>query len=108
MEQKIDEQPKLSFQPHNPERRGVELDLLLKLRVRRVIACQDVERAVGDSFEQGVNVALRPKRRVHFEIRVEILNRLIRQGDVMRTNFAADLHPTRARFAQEPHASAPR
>ena len=46
--------------------------------MRRVIACQDVERAVGDSFEQGVDIALRPKRRVHFEIGIEILNRLIR------------------------------
>ena len=75
---KVDEQTKLSFQPDNPKGRGVELDLLFKLRMRRVITCQNVERAVGDSFEQGVDVALRSKRRIHFEIRVEILNRLIR------------------------------
>ena len=68
--------------------------------MRRVIARQDVERAVGDAFEERVDVALRPERRVHFEIGVEILNRFIRQGDVMRTNFAADLHPARPRFAQ--------
>ena len=102
--EEVDEQSKFRFEPDDSEGRGVELDFFFELRMRRVIARQDIERAVGDSFEERVDIALRPQRRIHFEIRVEILNRLIGQGDVMRANFAADLHPARPRLAQEPHA----
>ena len=72
--------------------------------MRRVVARQNVERAVSDTFEKRIDIALRPKRRIHLEVRVEVLNRLVRQRDVMRTNFAADLDPARSCFAQEPHA----
>ena len=45
------------------------------------------------------------KRRVHLEIRVEVLNRVIGQRDVMRADFAANLDPARLRFAQNPDAA---
>ncbi len=91
--------------PRIPKGALIELHFLLKLCVRRVIARQNVERAVGDPFDQRVDIALAAQRRIHFEVGVEILDRLIRQRDVMRTNFAADFHSARPRFAQEPHAA---
>ena len=46
----------------------------------------------------------RAQRRIHFEIGLEILNRLVCQGDVVRANLTADFHSARPRFTQEPHA----
>ncbi len=52
-------QSKLRFQSHDPKRRGVELDFLFELRVRRVIAGEDPERAVGDSLQQRSHIVFR-------------------------------------------------
>ena len=98
--EQVDENPELGFQSNNPKRRAIELDFLFELCVRRVIARENFDRAVGDSLQQRVDVALRPQRRIHFVVRIEILNRFIRQRDVMRTDFAADFYAARPRFAQ--------
>ncbi len=58
--EKIDEQTKLSLEPHNAERRGVELDFLFEPRMRRVVACQDIDGAVGDPGEERIDVASAP------------------------------------------------
>ena len=99
--EQIDEQSELRLQSDDAKRRLIELHFLLKFRVRRMIARQDVERAVGDAFEQRRHIFLRAQRRIHLVVRVEILDRFVGQRDVMRTNFAADFHPARARFAQQ-------
>ena len=55
---KIDEQPEFRLQSEDSERRLIELHFLLELRVRRVIARQNVERAIRDPFEQRRDIAL--------------------------------------------------
>ena len=101
----IDENPKLRFQPHNPKRRLIELHFLLKLGVRRMIRSQDRQCAIGDALDDRIDIRFRPQRRIHFVIGVEILDRFVGQRDVMRANLAADLHSSRTRFADQTHTS---
>ena len=103
--EEIDEQSEFGFEPDDSKRRLVELDFLFKPGVRRMIAAQNRERSVGDPFEDCFDVRFRAERRIHFAIGVEILDRLVRQRDVMRTNFAADLHSARSRFANQPNTA---
>src|SRR5215471_21096218 len=70
-----------------------------------VIARQNVDCSVGDPFQQRIDIMLRPQRRVHLEIRIEVLNRFICQGDVMRTNLSTYFHPPSARLTEESDAS---
>src|SRR5207247_2233525 len=95
--QQIQKYSKLRLQTDDAERRGIELNFLFKLRMRRVIRRQDRQGAVRDSFQKRIDIALRAQRRIDFEISVEALDGLVGQGDMVRTNFAADLDATPAR-----------
>ena len=97
--------PEFGFESDDAERRGIELHFLFEIRVRRVIGRQDRQRAISDSFQQRIDIRLRSQRRIHFVIRIEVLNRFVGQRDVMRTNFAADFDSARARLANQAHAS---
>src|ERR1700680_704286 len=101
----IEKQTELSLQSDDAKWRGVELNLLFEFRVRRVIARQDRQRAVSDSFQQRIDIRLRAQWRIHFVVCIEILERLVGQRDVVRTNLAADFDSPRARFANQSHAS---
>src|SRR6266545_7781621 len=63
-------QGQFGLQARDAEGRVVELDLLLVIAVRRVIAAKDLDGAVGETFENSVAVARRTQRRVHLEVRV--------------------------------------
>ena len=69
-----------------------------------MIAAQNADGAICNSLEQRRNILLRAQRRIHLAVRVEILDRLIGERDVVRANLATDLHSARPRFAQKPHA----
>src|SRR5215218_779678 len=105
MHEQIDEKAELGFQSNNTERRSVELDFLFEIRVRRMIRTQDRQGPVGDSLQQRLEIYPRSQRRIHFVIRIEILDRLVGQCDVMRANFAANFYPARSRFAKQSHTS---
>ena len=47
--EQIEKQSELRLESDDPKRRLIELDFLLELRVRRVIAAQNADRAVGDA-----------------------------------------------------------
>jgi hypothetical protein len=64
-----------------------------------VIACQQGDRAIGDTLNQLVNVLLLAKRRVHFEIGIERADAFIRKRDVVRTDFGRDRNAASARIA---------
>src|SRR5207253_9597973 len=103
--QNINEQAELGFEPDNSERRLIEFDLLFKGGVRRMIAAKNRQGAIGNSFDNGIDIPLCAQRRVHLAIGIEILNRSIRQRDMMWTNFAGNFHSTPARFANQPDTS---
>ena len=63
-------QRQFGFQSGDAERRVVKLNFLFKIAVRRVVAAQNFNRAVGQPFQNRLAVARRTQRRVHFEIRV--------------------------------------
>ena len=67
----------LGLQSDDPEWRGVELDFLFEICMRRVIGTQDRQGAVGDSLEQRINICSRAQRRIHFAVRIEILDRFV-------------------------------
>ena len=103
--EEIEKQSELSLQSDDAKRRGIELNLLFEFRVRRVIARQDRQRAVSDSFQQCIDISLRSQWRIHFVICIEILERLVGQRDVVRTNFAANFGSASTRVANQSHAS---
>src|SRR5438105_7315365 len=70
--------------------------------MRRMIAAKNRESAVGNSLEQCSHVFFCSQGRVHLEIRIEILTRVIPDRDMMRADLAADLDPTSLRLAQNP------
>jgi len=76
--EEIEEQSKLSLESDDSKWRGIEFNLLLKPGMRRMVARQNVESAISDAFEERIDIALRPKWRIHLEVRVEVLNRFVR------------------------------
>ena len=65
-----------------------------------MIRRQDGHGAIGNSSEECIDIYFRAQGWIHFVARVEVLNRLIGQRDVMRTNFSANFHPARASFTK--------
>ena len=104
VDQQIDENPKFRLESNNSERRLIEFDFLFEFCVRRMIRTQDRQSAIGNSLEDCIDIRLRAQRRIHFVIRIEILDRFVGESDVMRTNFATDFHASRARFADQADA----
>ena len=76
--------------------------------MRRVIGTEDRQRPIGDSLQQRIHICGRTQRRIHLVVCIEILDRFVRQRDVMRANFAADFHAARPRFTNQPHAASGR
>ena len=65
------ENGKLSFKAGDAERGVVDLDLLLVGGMRRVVAAENRQCAVGYAFDDCLDVLRRAQGRVHFEIAVE-------------------------------------
>src|SRR5438874_8997926 len=105
MHQNINEQAKLGFKSYDSKRRLIEFDFLFKGGVRRMVAADNRQGAIGNSFDNGIDVPSRTQRRIHLAIGIEILNRSIGQHDMMWTNLAGNLHSSRLRFANQPHTS---
>ena len=105
MHEDIEKKAELRLEPQDAKGRAIEFDFFFKAAMRRVIAGQNGDGAIGDTFDQRVDVALGPERRIHFEIRVEAAERFVRQRDVMRADFAAEFDAAVARFAEKPHAA---
>ena len=103
--EQIEKQAEFCFQPNDAERRGIELDFLFEIRMRCMVGTQDRQCAVGDSLQQRIDICLRTQRRIHFVIRIKILDRFVGQRDVMRAGFAADFHTARPCFAQQSDTS---
>src|SRR6516162_8529744 len=77
LHEQVEEQAELRLQPNNAKWRGIKFYFLFKMSMRGVIGTQDRYRSIGDSFQQRVDMVLRAQRRIDFEIRVEILNRVV-------------------------------
>ena len=70
-----------------------------------MVRSKDRKRSIGNPRDQGIDILLRAQRGIHLAVGIEILDRSIRQRDMMRTNLAGDFHSTRARFPDKSHAS---
>src|SRR5205823_9629159 len=103
--EEMEKSTELSLQSDYAEGRGIEFHLLFKVRVWGVIGSQDGQCAVGDAFQECVDVDLCTQWWIHFVIRIKTLNRLVGQRDVMWTNLAADLDAPPPCFAKQSHAS---
>ena len=78
------------------EGREIKFHLLLEIAVRRVVAAQHGERAVGESRENRVAVPRGAERRIHFEIGVERRPRGTPRGvGFVAENAPAILRPER-------------
>ena len=106
VDEDVVENGELGFEAGDAEGGVVDFDFLFVGRVGGVVAAEDGERAVGDAFDDGVDVLLRAQGRVHFEIAVERGECGVRERDVMRADFARNFDTARAGFADEAHAAA--
>ena len=70
MHQPIERQRHRRLEADDPERRTVELHLLLVVVMRRVVGGDDVDRAVGDAGEHRVAIRRLAQRRVHLGVGV--------------------------------------
>ena len=70
-----------------------------------MIGTENRKCAIGNSLQQRIDVCLRTQRRIYFVVRVEILDRLICQRDVMRADFAADFCAACPCFTNESHTA---
>ena len=70
VDQLHERQRQFGFQTGDAERRVIEFHFLLVIAVRRVVAAQNFNRAVGQPFQNRLAVARGAQRRIHFEIRV--------------------------------------
>ena len=77
MQEQVDKKAELGLQPNDTKWRNVELDFFFEIRVRRVVGTQDGQRPIRDALQQCVDVSLRAQRRIHFVVRVEILDRFV-------------------------------
>ena len=57
VDEDVEEEAELGFEAEDAEGRVVELDFLFVAAVRRVVAGEDGDRAVGDAFDERVDVA---------------------------------------------------
>ena len=57
MNKDVDEKAELGFEAEDAERREIELDFLFVSAMRRVVAREDGDRAVGDALDERVDVA---------------------------------------------------
>src|SRR2546423_9596212 len=105
VDEQIDEQSELSFEADNSKRGLIELDFLFELRVRRVVRAQDRQSAVGDPLQNSINVHFRAQRWIHFAVRVEILDCIVGQSDVMRANLSANFHTPFSSLANQANTS---
>src|SRR5439155_12607574 len=62
----------LGFQTGNAERSVIEFHLLLIVAVRRVVASNHLQRPISQPGQNGLPIACRAERRVHFEVRIII------------------------------------
>src|ERR1035441_10518596 len=63
-------QRQLGFQAGDAERRVIELHLFLVVAMWRVVAAENLDRAIRQPFQYGLAVPRRAQRRVHLEVRV--------------------------------------
>ncbi|MGC3988235.1 MAG: hypothetical protein QM796_00855 [Chthoniobacteraceae bacterium] len=89
VDEDVEEQAELGFEPEDAEGRLVELDLLLVGAMRRVVAGEDGDGTVGNAFDERIHIRLGPQRGVHFEIGVEALDRGVGERDVVRADLAS-------------------
>ncbi|NDG05405.1 MAG: phosphoenolpyruvate carboxykinase (ATP), partial [Alphaproteobacteria bacterium] len=82
------------LQPQDAERRPIELEHLLLAGVRRVVGRDAVERAVGETGHDRLDVLGRAQRRAHLEVGVESTQALVGEGEVVGTGFGRDPRPT--------------
>ena len=106
MDEDVVENGKLGFKAGDAERGVVDLDLLLVGGMRRVVAAEDRQCAVGYAFDDGIDVLLRAQGRVHFKIAVEGGECGVRESDVVGADFAGNFDAARAGLADEAHAAA--
>ena len=60
--------------------------------MRRVVAGNDINRAIRETGEQRLPVRLGAHRRIHFQVRVVIFQAFIGQCEMMRTRFGRNFH----------------
>ena len=70
MDQLHQRERKFGFQSSDAERCVVELNFFFVIAMRRVVAAQNLNRAVRQSFKNRLAVSGRAERGIHFEIRV--------------------------------------
>ena len=58
VDEDVEEEAEFRFEAEDAEGRLVELDFLFEVAMRRVIAGEDGDRAVGDAFDERVDVSL--------------------------------------------------
>ena len=75
--EQVHEKTEFGFQTNDTEWRDVELDLFFEIGVRRVIGAQDRECTVSDSVQQRIHILLRSQWRIHFIVRIKILDRFV-------------------------------
>src|SRR6478736_4075133 len=74
--------------------------------MRRVVAAEDVERAVRKAFNDFLDIARGAQGRVDLVVAVKPPKAFIRQRDVMWANFARNLHSSRLRLPEQAHTAA--
>ena len=70
-----------------------------------VVARKDRDGAIGDAFNECVDVPLGAQRRVHLEVRVKRADGFVGKRDVVRADFATERDAAGTGLAQDPDAA---
>lgn len=106
VDEDVVENGELGFEAGDAEGGMVDFDFLLVGRMGGVVAAKDGQRAVGDAFDDGIDVFRRAQGGVHFEIAVEGREGGIRERDVVRADFAGDFDAPGTGLSDEAHTAA--
>ena len=84
----VERQRDAGLQPDDAERRAIELDVLLVAVMRRVVGGDGVDAAIHQAADHLVAIGGLAQRRVHLDVRVVALERLVGQHEMMRGHLA--------------------
>src|SRR6185369_17802599 len=90
--QPSDRKTQCDFQPCDPVRRTLELDIFFERRMGSMIRGDGVDGSIDQSSQHGFPIGFRTQWRIHLVISVVLADVAVDKAEVVRCNFASYAH----------------